>query len=72
MLYKCLCCNMNYQKMVDKNVKKRVLNVHKFSNHDTNKFILLLQKCVYPYKCVNDWKRFNEISLPGKQNFSVT
>ena len=63
---------MNYQKMVDKNVKKRFLNVHKFSNHDTNKFILLLQKFVYPYKCVNDLKRFNEISLPGKQNFSVT
>ena len=39
--YKCLCCNKNYQKKFDENLKKRFFNRCKFSNHDINKFILL-------------------------------
>ena len=34
---KCLRCNNNYQKKVDKNLKKRFPNTHKLSNHDINK-----------------------------------
>ena len=41
--YKCLCCNKNYQQKFDERLKERFLNTYKFSKHDNNKFILLLQ-----------------------------
>ena len=62
--YKCLCCNKNYQKKFDENLKKRQIYTYKFSNHDISKFVLLLQKGVYPYKYMNDSGKFNETSLP--------
>ena len=57
--YKCLCCNKNQQKF-DEKLKKRFLNTYKFSNHNNNKFILLLRKDVYPFEYMDDWKKFNE------------
>ena len=41
----------------------------KFFKHDKNKFILFLQKGVYLYKYMNDWEKFNETSLPKKEDF---
>ena len=40
------------------------------SNHDNNKFILLLRKGVYPHEYMDDWKKFNETSLPAKEGFN--
>ena len=62
--YKCLCFNKNYQKKIDENLKKQFFNTYKISNHDINKFILLLQKAVYSYEYMNDSGKFNETSLP--------
>ena len=42
--YKCLFCNNNYQQNFDEKLKEWYFNTYKFSNHDDNKFILLLQK----------------------------
>ena len=47
--YNCLCFNENYKKKFDENLKKRFFNTNNFSNHDKNKFILLLRKSVYPF-----------------------
>ena len=33
------------------------------------KFILLLRKGVSPYEYMDDWKKFNETSLPEKADF---
>ena len=46
--YKYLCCNKNYQQKFDEKWKEQYLNTYKYSNHDNNKFILLLQKGIYP------------------------
>ena len=43
-----LCCNDNYKKQFDENLKKQFFNTQNFSSHDNNKFILFLQKGVYP------------------------
>ena len=40
--YKYLCCNKSYQRKFDNNLKERFFNTYKFSNHNNNKFILLL------------------------------
>ena len=56
--------------MFDKNLKKRLFNTYKFSNHDINKFILLLRKGVHPDEFKDDWQQFNETSLPEKKNWT--
>ena len=48
---------------------KRFANTFEFCNGDTNKFILLLRKGVYPYEYMDSWERFNETSLPDKKAF---
>ena len=45
----CLCFNKNYQQKFDEKLQEQFLNTYKFSNHDNNKFILLLKKDVYTY-----------------------
>ena len=44
--------------------------IKKFSNHDYNRFILLLWKSVYSYEYMADWGKFNKTSLPEKKNFN--
>ena len=55
--------------MFGENLKKQFFNTFEFSNHDINKFILLLQKGVYPYKYMDDWEKFEETLLPEKEDF---
>ena len=70
---RCLCWNKNYQKKFDDKLQKEFFNINKFSNHDINKFILLLQKVAYPYKYIDDSAKHNEILLPEKKKiFTVS
>ena len=54
--------------MFDETLKEQSFNTYTFSNQD-NKFILLLQKGIYPYKYMDHWGKFNRRSLPEKLNF---
>ena len=67
--YKCFCCHKYYQKEFDENLIKQFFNTYKFSNHDISKFILLSRKDAYPYECMDDWEKFNKVSLPEKEHF---
>ena len=62
--YKCLYCNNSYQQMFDENLKKMFVN--KFSNHDINKFTLLLLKGVDPYR--DDWEKLSETLFSEKED----
>ena len=64
--YNCLCCKKNYQKKFGEELSKPFSNVYKFSNYNINKFILLLQKNVYPYEYMDDWEKFKKTSLTKK------
>ena len=58
-----------YQHKFNEKLKEQFLNTYKFSNHDNNKFILLLWKGVYPFEYIDDWEKFNETSLLEKEEF---
>ena len=64
-----MCCNKNYQRKFHEKLKQRFFNTYKFSDHENNKFILLLRKGVYPYKYMDEWEKFNETSLPENEDF---
>ena len=64
-----LYCNKNYQHKFDEKFKECFFNKYKFSNHNNNNFILLLQKGVYPNEYMDGWEKFNETSLPEKEDF---
>ena len=50
-------------------LKNWLKNTFKVSNNDINQFILLLKKCVYTDEYMDEWEKFNEISLPAKEEF---
>ena len=66
---KCFCCNKYYQHKFDENLKERFFNICKFSNHDNNRFILLLRKVVYSYEYMDNLESVDEKSLPEKEEF---
>ena len=68
-IFKCLNCNKEKNKDFNKELVNRFSNTNKFCNGDINKFVLLLRKGVYPYEYMNSWERFNETSLPNKEDF---
>ena len=67
--YRCLSCNKDYSNKLDEKLKKWLKNTFKFSDNDINKFILLLRKSVYPYEYIDEWEKFNETTLPEKEEF---
>ena len=69
LLLKCFNCNNYYKKKFNKELFKKFKNTYSFCNNDLNKFILLLRKGVYPYEYIDSCKRFNETSLPSKEDF---
>ena len=52
----------------NENLKKHRFNTCKFSNHDSNKLILFLRKG-NPYRYMDAWEKFNEITLPENEDF---
>ena len=69
LLLKCFNCNSYYKKKFNKDLIKKFKNTYSFCNNDLNKFILLLRKGVYPYEYMDNWEKFNEPSLPSKEDF---
>ena len=69
LILECYNCKQRYRKKFNKELIKRFANTYEFCNNDLNKFILLLRKGVYPYKYMDTWERFSEVSLPSKEDF---
>ena len=69
LIFKCFNCKQNYEKDFNKALIKRFANTYQFCNKILNKFILLRRKSVYPYEYMDNWERFDEISLPNKESF---
>ena len=54
------------EKIIDGLIKK-FSSIYQFCNGDLNKFILLLQKGVYPYEYMDSWEKFDETTLPPNE-----
>ena len=66
--YKCKNCKKRWLMSINRLIKK-FPNVYEVCNGDTNKFVLLLRKGIYPYEYMESWERFDEPSLSNKKNF---
>ena len=69
LLLKSFNCDSYYKKKFNKDLIKKLKNTYSFCNNDLNKFVLLLRKGVYPYEYMDSWEKFNETSLPSKEDF---
>ena len=69
LIFRCFRCKKNCEKNFNKDLIQRFANTYEFCNGDLNKFILLLRKGVYPYKYMDSWQRFDEISISDKEAF---
>ena len=68
-IFKCIDCEKKYEKEFNKELLERFANTYKFCNNDLDKFIMLLRKGVYPYEYIDEWDKFSEKVLPGKDSF---
>ena len=69
LLFKCIDCEKEYEKEINKELIERIENTYKFCNNDINKFIMLVRKGVYPYEYMDGWNKFNEELMPSKELF---
>ena len=69
LIFKCIDCEKEYEKEFNKELIERFTNTYKFCANDLDKFIMLLRKGVYPYEYIDEWDKFNEKVLPGKESF---
>ena len=70
LIIRCFECKKNDKKNFDKDLIK-IFAIYEFCDRDINKFILLLRKGVYPYECVDSWKKFDATSLPREAFYST-
>ena len=69
LIFKCLNSNKNYNKDFNNELINRFSITYKFCNENISKFILLLKKGVDSYEYMDSWERFDETSLPNKEDF---
>ena len=69
LLFKCIDCDKDYEKELNNELIRRFANTYKFCDNDLDKFIMLLRKGVYPYEYIDEWDKFNEKVVPGKESF---
>ena len=69
LLIKCIDCEKEYEKEINKELVERFANTYKFCNNNINKFVMLLRKGVYPYEYMDGWYKFNEKIIPSKELF---
>ena len=43
-------------------------SIYQLCNGNLNKFVLLLRKDIYSYECMDSWEKFDETTLPPKEN----
>ena len=68
LIFRCFKYKKNCEIDFDKELINKFSSIYDFCKGDINKCLLLLRKGVYPYEYMDNWDRFNEISLPDKKD----
>ena len=68
LIFKCIDCEKEYEKEFNNELIERFANTYKFCDNDLDKFIMLLRKGVYSYEYIDEWAKFKEKLLPGKDS----
>ena len=68
LIYKCKQCKEEWKRPINELIEN-FPSIYQFCNDDLNKFVLLLRKGVYPYENMDNWKKFDETTLPSKEAF---
>ena len=68
LIYRCRECKQECKRPIEKLIKD-CPSIYDFSNGDLNKFILKLGKGIYRYKDMNYQEKYNETTLPLKEDF---
>ena len=68
LIYRCKECRKEWKRSIKELIKK-FPSIYQFCNGDLNKFILLLQKGVYPYEYMDSWEKSDETIFPPKEAF---
>ena len=63
LIYRCKECRKEWKRPIEE------LILYQFCNGNLDKFVLLLRKGVYSYECMGSWEKFDETSLPPKEDF---
>ena len=64
-----MLCNKGYLNKIHEELEWRFKNTYIFSNKNINTIVLLLRQGVHPYKYMDDRDKFNETTLPEKEEF---
>ena len=69
----CKSCTENNRceecKKLIKGLIKKLPSIYQFCSGDLNKFVLLVRKGVYPYEDMDTWEKFDETTVPLKEDF---
>ena len=68
LIQRCKECKKQWKRPIEGLIEK-FPSVSQFCNGNLNKFVLLLRKGVYPYECMDSWEKFDETSIPPKEDF---
>ena len=72
----CKSCTENNRyeecKKITDGLIKKFPSVYQFCSGDLNKLVLLLRKGVYPYEYMDSWEKFDETTIPPKEDFYST
>ena len=69
LIFNYLKCSKSHENHFIKYLITRFVKTYEFCHGDINKCCSMLRKGVYPYEYMDSWKRFDETSLPKKENF---
>ena len=68
--YKCKECNEEWKRPINE-IIETLPGIYQFCSGDLNKFVLLLQKGVYPYEYMDSWKKLMKLNYHLKKIFIV-
>ena len=70
LIYRCKECKNEWKRPINELIEK-FPSIYQFCNGDLNKFVLLSRKGIYRYECMDSWEKFDETSLPSKEDFCI-